>query len=70
MISKARNICFVLLIKDYPITALAINIKKLTPAGNAAFKMDHCLDTFCAEIHVRTRFGYDCKIERIYGYEM
>ena len=39
-------------------------------AGNAAFKMDHCLDTFCAEIHVRTRFGYDCKIERIYGYEM
>ena len=39
-------------------------------AGNAAFKLDHCLDTFCAEIHVRTRYGYDCKIERIYGYEM
>ncbi len=39
-------------------------------AGNAAFKLDHCLDTFCAEIQVRTRYGYDCKIERIYGYEM
>ncbi|MBP5291756.1 MAG: hypothetical protein J6Y90_03980 [Lachnospiraceae bacterium] len=39
-------------------------------AGNAAFKLDHCLDTFCAEINVMTRYGYDCKIERIYGYEM
>ena len=39
-------------------------------AGNAAFKLDHCLDTFCAEIQIRTRYGYDCKIERIYGYEM
>ena len=39
-------------------------------AGNAAFKLDHCLDTFCAEIQMRTRYGYDCKIERIYGYEM
>ena len=39
-------------------------------AGNAAFKLDHCLDTFCAEIRIRTRYGYDCKIERIYGYEM
>ena len=39
-------------------------------AGNAAFKLDHCLDTFCAEIQMKTRYGYDCKIERIYGYEM
>ena len=39
-------------------------------AGNAAFKLDHCLDTFCAEIRIMTRYGYDCKIERIYGYEM
>ena len=39
-------------------------------AGNGAFKLDYCLDTFCAEIHVRTRYGYDCRIERIYGYEM
>ena len=39
-------------------------------AGNAAFKLDHCLDTFCAEIQMKTRYGYDCKIERIYGYEI
>ncbi len=38
-------------------------------AGNALFKLDHCLDTFCAEIRVGTRFGYDARIERIYGYE-
>ncbi len=38
-------------------------------AGNSSFKIDHCLDAFCAEIHVSTAFGYDCKIERIYGYE-
>ncbi len=38
-------------------------------AGNGAFKIDHCLDTYCAEISVGTRFGYDAKIERVYGYE-
>ena len=38
-------------------------------AGNAAFMIDHCLDVFCAEISVGTRFGYEAKIERIYGYE-
>jgi hypothetical protein len=37
--------------------------------GNGAFKLDHCLDIFRAEIHVGTRWGYDAKIERIYGYE-
>ena len=39
-------------------------------AGNANFKLDHCLDCFCAEITMGTRYGYDCKIERIYGYEL
>ncbi len=48
MTSKARNICFVLLIKDYPITALAINSKKLTPAGNAAFKATQFFVMFIA----------------------
>ena len=38
-------------------------------AGNAQFKLDHCLDTFCAEITVGTRYGYEARIERIYGYE-
>jgi hypothetical protein len=38
--------------------------------GNASFKLDHCLDTFCAELCMATRYGYDCKIERIYGYEI
>ena len=37
--------------------------------GNANFRIDHCLDVFRAEIHVGTRWGYDVKIERIYGYE-
>lgn len=37
--------------------------------GNGSFKLDHCLDIFRAEIEVGTRFGYDAKIERIYGYE-
>ena len=37
--------------------------------GNGNFKIDHCLDVFRAEIHVGTRWGYDVKIERIYGYE-
>ena len=38
-------------------------------SGNAAFKIDHCLDTFCGEIQIGTTFGYDVKIERVYGYE-
>lgn len=37
--------------------------------GNGSFKIDHCLDVFRGEIHVGTRWGYDVKIERIYGYE-
>jgi hypothetical protein len=39
-------------------------------AGNAAFKLDHCLDVFCAEMSAITKFGYEPKIERIYGYEV
>lgn len=38
-------------------------------SGNAQFKIDHCLDTFCGEIEVASMFGYDVKIERVYGYE-
>ncbi len=38
--------------------------------GNAHFKLDYCLDIFRAEISVRAKFGYEAKIERIYGYEM
>ncbi len=38
-------------------------------AGNGKFMIDHCLDIFRAEICVGTRFGYEAKIERIYGYE-
>ena len=41
---------------------------RLTP-GNDSFMIDHCLDTFCGEITVRTSYGYETKIERIYGYE-
>ncbi len=37
--------------------------------GNGSFKIDHCLDVFCAEITVGTHFGYEARIERIYGYE-
>jgi hypothetical protein len=39
-------------------------------AGNAGFKLDHCLDCLRAEIIMGTRYGYDCRIERIYGYEL
>ncbi len=39
-------------------------------AGNASFKLDHCLDIFRAEMSARARFGYECKIERVYGYEL
>ena len=38
-------------------------------SGNSEFKIDHCLDCFCAEIEVATSYGYEAKIERIYGYE-
>ncbi|WP_155838067.1 DUF5702 domain-containing protein [Butyrivibrio sp. FCS014] len=38
-------------------------------AGNRNFRLDYCLDTFCAEISVATTYGYDVKIERVYGYE-
>lgn len=37
--------------------------------GNSRFMIDHCLDVFCAELTVATTYGYDAKIERIYGYE-
>ena len=37
--------------------------------GNAKFMIDHCLDCFCAEIAIGTSYGYEAKIERIYGYE-
>ena len=37
--------------------------------GNGRFMLDHCLDIFRAEIEVGTRYGYEAKIERIYGYE-
>ena len=37
--------------------------------GNHNFRLDHCLDAFCGEIKVATTFGYDVKIERVYGYE-
>ncbi|RKM55085.1 hypothetical protein D6855_16495 [Butyrivibrio sp. CB08] len=37
--------------------------------GNGNFMIDHCLDVFRAEIHIGTYWGYDAKIERIYGYE-
>lgn len=38
-------------------------------AGNAEFMIDHCLDVFRAEVTIATEYGYDCKIERVYGYE-
>jgi hypothetical protein len=38
-------------------------------AGNAAFRIDHCVDIFRAEIAVGTRYGYDAKVDKIYGYE-
>ena len=37
--------------------------------GNREFKIDHCLDTFCGELVVGTSYGYEVKIERVYGYE-
>ena len=37
--------------------------------GNGDFRIDHCLDTFCGELEVGTSYGYEVKIERVYGYE-
>ena len=37
--------------------------------GNSEFMLDYCIDVFRAELVVGTRYGYECKIERIYGYE-
>ena len=37
--------------------------------GNSGFMLDYCIDVLRAEIVVGTRFGYEAKIERIYGYE-
>lgn len=46
---------------------IEMDIRK-TP-GNSGFKVDHLLDIFRAEMSVRAGFGYEAKIERIYGYE-
>ena len=37
--------------------------------GNSGFRLDYCIDILRAELIVGTRFGYEAKIERIYGYE-
>ncbi|MBO6240457.1 MAG: hypothetical protein J6O61_06390 [Butyrivibrio sp.] len=37
--------------------------------GNAEFRIDHCLDCFRAEIEIGTSYGYEARIERVYGYE-
>ncbi len=37
--------------------------------GNSGFMLDYCIDVFRAELVVGTKFGYEAKIERIYGYE-
>lgn len=37
--------------------------------GNAQFMIDHCLDILRAEVKIGTRYGYECRIERVYGYE-
>ncbi len=46
---------------------IEMDIRK-TP-GNSEFMIDHCLDTYCAELTMGTTYGYEVKIERIYGYE-
>ncbi len=38
-------------------------------AGNSGFRIDHCVDIFRAEITVGTRYGYEAKVDKIYGYE-
>ncbi len=37
--------------------------------GNTNFKMDYCLDEFCAKIQMGDKSGFTADIERIYGYE-
>ena len=37
--------------------------------GNSLFMLDYCLDVFRAKITVGTRYGYEVKIDRTYGYE-
>ena len=37
--------------------------------GNINFKMDYCLDEFCAKIQMGDKSGFTADIERIYGYE-
>ncbi|SFC83491.1 DUF5702 domain-containing protein [Butyrivibrio sp. YAB3001] len=37
--------------------------------GNSQFMLDYCVDIFKAEIDVETKSGYECTIERAYGYE-
>ena len=38
-------------------------------AGNGAFRIDHCVDIFRAELSIGTRYGYEAKVDKIYGYE-
>lgn len=38
-------------------------------AGNSGFRIDHCVDIFRAEMTVSTKYGYEAKVDKIYGYE-
>lgn len=38
-------------------------------AGNSAFRIDHCVDIFRAEFCIGTKYGYEAKVDKIYGYE-
>ena len=46
---------------------IEMQIRK-TP-GNGSFRLDWCLDIFQAQIDTRSRFGFDLKLVRTYGYE-
>ncbi len=37
--------------------------------GSSSFMMDFCVDIIRAELEISTRYSYEAKIERIYGYE-
>ncbi len=37
--------------------------------GNGDFRIDDCIDVIRAELVIGTRFGYEARIERVYGYE-
>ena len=37
--------------------------------GNSGFKLDYCIDTIWAEIEIGTKYGFNTKIEKVYGYE-